>query len=287
MRGGEKRGFIKSENRGAVVLVLLILLFQIFIFSFSVFIEKNETIAMEITQIDCNSEKEVSYNEVYSQVKPDKLNKQSFPDSNQKLKKSSRSLFKFNPNTICKDSLVLLGLSEKQAQVYLNYRSKIKRFKSKDEIKQIYVISEQLFNSIESYIDDQSFVVELNSADSATLITLPGIGPYYAKKILDYRDRVGGFYCKEQLTEIYGIDSSRFNKFSNVVYADSLRIERKSINLLSKEDLERNPYLDRYTSSYIWSIICSKKITDLSLANFLESGIISRDIYKKLIYYFY
>ncbi len=284
MRGEEKRGFIKSENRGAVVLILLILLFQIIIFSFSIFINNNETIAMEVSQIDCNCENEVSNNESYSQSKANKL---IYPDSNPKLKKNSRSLFKFNPNTICKDSLVLLGLSEKQAQVYLNYRSKIKRFKSKDEIKQIYVISEQLFNSIEDYIDEQSFVVELNSADSTTLITLPGIGPYYAKKILDYRDRVGGFFCKEQLKEIYGIDSSRFNKFSNVVYADSLRIEKRSIDLLSKEDLERNPYLDRYTASYIWSIISSKKIADLSLANFLESGIISRDIYKKLIYYFY
>ncbi len=277
MRGGDKDRFIKSESRGAVVIVLLILLFQISIFLFSIIVEKRELVAEEYNHFDTISKK------AYNEITNDKLSS-LVTNHNSKINKK---LFKFNPNKIGKDSLILLGLSDKQAQVFINYRSKIKRFKSKEDIKKVYVISDKLYSSIESYIDITSFIVELNSVDSATLTTLPGIGPYYASKIIDYRDKIGGFFCAEQLLEIYGIDELRFSKFSKIVYADTLKIDKKRFDTITKEELERIPYLDRYTASHIWSIICSKKVVDLSLVNFLESGIISIEIYKKLIYYFH
>lgn len=56
----------------------------------------------------------------------------------------------------------------------------------------------------------QHMVLDLNTADSATLIRVPGIGPTFAHRIIDLRTRLGGFYTVYQLQEVYGIDSDRF-----------------------------------------------------------------------------
>src|SRR3569833_3197280 len=53
-------------------------------------------------------------------------------------------------------------------------------------------------------------VIELNSADSAKLTELKGIGPSFARRIINYRNRLGGFINKEQLKEVYGMDDDRY-----------------------------------------------------------------------------
>ena len=47
--------------------------------------------------------------------------------------------------------------------------------------------------------------MELNTADTATLKKIPGIGSYYARKIVAYREALGGFVSKSQVTEIDGL----------------------------------------------------------------------------------
>lgn len=56
----------------------------------------------------------------------------------------------------------------------------------------------------------QGTVVELNSADTTALKMVPGIGSVFAKRIIKYRDLLGGFYSVEQLGEVYGIDEERY-----------------------------------------------------------------------------
>jgi DNA uptake protein ComE-like DNA-binding protein len=86
-------------------------------------------------------------------------------------------------------------------------------------------------------------VIELNTADSAKLTGLRGIGPSFAMRIIRYRDRLGGFYRKEQVKEVFGLDSSTYAGMQAQVRVDASHVKRIPINSVAFEDLSRFPYL--------------------------------------------
>lgn len=149
--------------------------------------------------------------------------------------------FPFDPNTVTLEDLQRLGLSPRQAESIENYRSKGGRFRSKADFQKMYVVSDTLFARLEPYIEIPK--LELNSADSAALVNLRGIGPWYARKILDYRDRLGGFFDKSQLLEIDGIDAERYAGFADDVTVDTDRVRRLDLWHASDSVLARHPYL--------------------------------------------
>ena len=81
-------------------------------------------------------------------------------------------------------------------------------------------------------------VFELNSADSIDLVQLYNIGPTIARRILKYRSLLGGFFCKEQLLEVYGIDSSRFSDIAPYLTVNRSAIVPININTA---DINRLP----------------------------------------------
>ncbi|MBQ2149478.1 MAG: helix-hairpin-helix domain-containing protein, partial [Bacteroidales bacterium] len=149
--------------------------------------------------------------------------------------------FAFDPNTVSLADLQRLGLSERQAQSIENYREKGGRFRSKADFQKMYVVSDTLFARLEPYIEIAR--LELNAADSTALVSLRGIGPWYARKILDYRDRLGGFVAPEQLLEIEGIDAERYAGFADGITVDPSRIHRLDLWHASDTVLARHPYL--------------------------------------------
>ena len=149
--------------------------------------------------------------------------------------------FAFDPNTVSLADLQRLGLSERQAESIENYRSKGGRFRSKADFQKMYVVSDTLFARLEPYIEIPK--IELNAADSTALVSLRGIGPWYARKILEYRDRLGGFVAREQLLEIDGIDRERFDGFADDITVDPSRIRRLDLWHASDSLLSRHPYL--------------------------------------------
>ena len=149
--------------------------------------------------------------------------------------------FAFDPNTVSVADLQRLGLSERQAESIENYRSKGGRFRSKADFRKMYVVSDTLFARLEAYIVIPK--LELNTADSAALVALRGIGPYYARKILDYRERLGGFVDAAQLLEIEGIDADRFAGFSEDVTVDAKKIRKIDLWHASDTVLARHPYI--------------------------------------------
>jgi DNA uptake protein ComE-like DNA-binding protein len=86
-------------------------------------------------------------------------------------------------------------------------------------------------------------VIELNSADSAKLTGLRGIGPSFAMRIVRYRDRLGGFYRKEQLEEVFGLDSATYAGLQAQVKVDPLQVKKIHINKITFEGLSHFPYL--------------------------------------------
>jgi competence ComEA-like helix-hairpin-helix protein len=86
------------------------------------------------------------------------------------------------------------------------------------------------------------FTVEINSADTFDLQRLRGIGPSFAKRIIGYRKRLGGYTRKEQLLEVFGMDSSRYSSVlpNIVVMADS--VDRIDLNNVTFKELLKHPY---------------------------------------------
>ena len=149
--------------------------------------------------------------------------------------------FAFDPNTVSTDDLQRLGLSERQAASIENYRAKGGRFRSKADFQKMYVVSDTLFARLEPFIDIPK--LELNTADSTALVSLRGIGPYYACKILAYRERLGGFVDAAQLREIDGIDEERFAGLADQVCVDAKRVRRLDIWHETDSVLAAHPYI--------------------------------------------
>ena len=90
--------------------------------------------------------------------------------------------------------------------------------------------------------------VAVNQADTTLLQRVPGIGPYYARRIVSYRQRLGGYYRTEQLLEIEGFPESALSYFS---IADEAVVRKLNVNRLSLNELRQHPYVGYYRAKQI------------------------------------
>lgn len=176
--------------------------------------------------------------------------------------------FKFDPNSASSSELHRLGLSQKQIRVVKNYLAKGGRFYKTEDFKKIYSISEAQYTVLEPFIQiiqnkgfssreqklpedkdhvsklgNSTLIVELNTADSVMLDQLRGIGPAFASRIIRFRNRLGGFYRKEQLKEVYGMDSLRYSQIENQIVVNASSVNRLNLNKATFEELRHHPYL--------------------------------------------
>lgn len=86
-------------------------------------------------------------------------------------------------------------------------------------------------------------IVELNTADTVLLKKVPGIGSAFARRIVKYRQLLGGFYTIEQLGEVYGIDEERYARLKPWFSVDAGRIRPFPLNALVTDSTFRHPYL--------------------------------------------
>ena len=88
-------------------------------------------------------------------------------------------------------------------------------------------------------------IIDLNIADTTMLQQLPGIGGAYAKWIVDYREKLGGYCETEQLLEVHRMDTNRFNEIERFIRIDSNFIpKRLRINSDAFKALLKHPYLE-------------------------------------------
>jgi len=199
-----------------------------------------------------------------------------FTNPDKEIVKRKITPFQFDPNNLDLTGWKKLGFTEKQATGILKYREKGGRFRKKEDLKKLYVVNEEIYKLLEPFIGisetrgepDQKtetgdkpsyssnhntarYQVELNSADSAELVKVYGIGPATARRILRVREKLGGFVSPEQLKDVAGIDSTRYEMIKDGVFADSDVIRKIEINLLSVTELRQHPYIDYYVAKAI------------------------------------
>lgn len=89
----------------------------------------------------------------------------------------------------------------------------------------------------------QPVLIELNGADSATLVAIRGIGPLTAGRVIRYRDALGGFASVEQLQEIQGMTERNYLMIRQQIFVDSSKIQKIDINFALPLQLRDHPYL--------------------------------------------
>lgn len=147
--------------------------------------------------------------------------------------------FRFNPNTATVEELVRLGFSDKQAASIDNYRKKGGRFRRKEDFAKSFVVSDEIYRRLESFIDIP--LTDINRADSAAFDALPGIGPYFAAKMVEQRRRLCGYSNPEQLLDIYNFGEDRYSKLKDLVCCSPSR--PYPLWSLPADSLRLHPYI--------------------------------------------
>ena len=143
-----------------------------------------------------------------------------------------------------------VGFSDRQAEVLVQYRDMIGGIFNEEQLRRCYVVSDTMAMRLLPYIifsqEEEPVAegpLEINSADTTALISLYGIASLSARDIVEYRQRLGGFYSTEQISEVKSVTESNFEKILPQICCDSCKISKIDINFASPKLLEEHPYV--------------------------------------------
>ena len=187
-------------------------------------------------------------------------------------------LFPFDPNPADSTQLLRLGLQPWQVRNIYKYRAAGGVYRQPRDFARLYGLTLKQYRRLEPYIrikeedmpaeryfykyepieerDTMKYPIKLqaeerivlNRADTAQLRKVPGIGPYFARKIVEYRERLGGYYRVQQLLEIEDFPETAVDFF---IIPDDTQLRKLNINRLSLNELKRHPYLNFYQARAI------------------------------------
>ncbi len=183
--------------------------------------------------------------------------------------------FPFDPNTADSTQLLRLGLQSWQVQNIYKYRARGGVYRKKEDFARLYGLTVKDYRRLEPYIrissdyqpaaslikDEKPIKdslqyprkleadehIELNTDDTTQLIKVPGIGPYYARRILRYGKQLGGYVKVDQLDEIENFPSES-KKYFVISNPQPLQL---NLNKLSLQQLRRHPYINYYQAKTI------------------------------------
>ena len=151
----------------------------------------------------------------------------------------SYECFEFDPNTVSVEDLMRLGFTDKQAQSICNYRNKGGRFCRKEDFAKSYVVADSVYERLEPYINIPK--LDINLADSAAVDALPGIGPWFAAKMVSYRAELHGYSYPEQLMDIYRFDQEKYDGLKDLIEVSPP--QPYAIWTLPEDSLRKHPYI--------------------------------------------
>ena len=186
--------------------------------------------------------------------------------------------FRFDPNTVSLEDLQRLGFSEKQALSIDAYRQKGGRFRRPSDFARSYVVADSVYERLAPYIDIPR--IDINLADSTALLALPGIGPFFAGKIVQYRAQLGGYSCVEQLLEIWHFDEEKLAGMRDLISCTSP--EPFPLWTLPEAGLARHPHLSRSEAHSIVLYREHHRPEECTLDGLHAAGILSDEHYRRL-----
>jgi len=189
--------------------------------------------------------------------------------------------FRFDPNTVSLDDLCRLGFSMKQAESIDRYRQSGGIFRRKEDFRKSYVVSDSIYRRLEQYIDIP--LTDLNTADSAAFDALPGIGGWFASKMIAHRKALGGYSYKEQLMDIYRFDQEKYDGLSDLITVSEEHKTPYPLWSLPPDSLQFHPYISGYETARAIVLFRDNNPPDQWTVNALEdAGIITNEAAMKL-----
>ena len=185
--------------------------------------------------------------------------------------------FPFDPNTADSSQLIKLGLQSWQVRNIYKYRARGGVYRKKEDFARLYGLTVKDYHRLEPYIRissdyqpaatlvgdkangangtngvyprkiDSTQHVVLNTADTTTLRQVPGIGIYFAKEIVRYGQRLGGYVSVDQLDEIADFPQAS-KKYFVIQQANPKKL---NVNQLTLQQLRRHPYINYYQARAI------------------------------------
>ncbi|MDE5637695.1 MAG: helix-hairpin-helix domain-containing protein [Alistipes sp.] len=148
----------------------------------------------------------------------------------------------------------MLGFTVRQAEAYDAYVRRRDGIRSMEELRECYLLCD-LADTLAPFVsfaeraaaDPYLRPVELNTADSAALRSIDGIGERSVAAIMEYRRRLGGFVSAAQLAEIPQVTESNYEKILKQICCDSCEIRKIDINFAAPEELGAHPYIGART----------------------------------------
>jgi competence protein ComEA len=270
-------GFSRNEINGFYLLSVVIMLVLLTRLVFLYILQPVSTFQIKISQLPIESK---SQNDEKGSIE---ISDTFIENTNEDL----ILLEKFDPNEVSKQQLLNMGLDSSIADRWINYLSKGGRFRKTDDLSKLYGLPPNEFERLKQYIsipsqsrnevkkEKQNIIWEqkttsLNEADTTDLKTVRGIGSYFARQIVEYRERLGGYIAIEQLFEIYRMDTAKVDAI-----AEKFRVEKNPtirkirINQIDSEEFIKHPYVG-YTNGKIIMAYRDvhggfKELADLSL----------------------
>lgn len=190
------------------------------------------------------------------------------PDSNGKVASStapkSIALEPFDPNTVSAEVLEQMGVPAKTARNWAKLLASGARFRRAEDVRKIYGMTDEDYARIAPYIQmgeplaqaadaplpqaygnkDRNANIDINQATAEQWQQLPGIGPAFSKRIIAYREKLGGFHSVEQVAETYGLPDSVFQSIY-LQLRPSPVLRTIPINQVSIEELAAHPYVNK------------------------------------------
>jgi competence ComEA-like helix-hairpin-helix protein len=280
--------YVSKRNRRGVVALIVVAVIIVFLPRFAQLF--NSDVELDVSTEDVKA---------FEKTKKNFQNKKrNYYNNFEKKKRFSAPPNKFNPNEYSAQDWMNLGLSEKQVAVLLKFTKN--GIRSNEDLKRIFVISDELY----ALIKDSTFYperpkteyapkvieekkvqkLEINTASIEDLENLKGIGPFFAKQIIKYRDRLGGFASKEQILEVWKMTIDTYDKLIPQIEIDKSKIRKLKINEVTPEELKNHPYLNW---SQVNSIIKMRmqRTKFNAIDEIQESKLIDAETFEKLIPY--
>ena len=269
--------FTRKERLGVIVVILIVL--SVFLLPKALSHSSIKTVAVDTTWIASMKKLEQreaeNDNQNFKQYNDDNSTAYQYDRStNNNYSKSKGELFYFDPNTLPTEGWQRLGLRDKTIHTIQNYLSKGGHFKKPEDLQKIYGLFPNEYERIEPYIKIEAgaetngyknytdkfpvetqpaktyapryTVIDINSADTTALIALPGIGSKLSARIINFRDKLGGFYSIAQVGETFGLPDSTFQKIKQYLKLENTSIRKININTATIDELKAHPYI-RYT----------------------------------------
>lgn len=283
--------FTRAERNAALLMLITILLVLAIPYLFRPKADPPSDFSMLLAiAADTSHESEVS--EAYSDYE-----KKSF---------AKDKPFAFDPNTADESTLIKLGFKPWLAKRVLKFRQAGGRFKTGADLYKLYGADKALMDRLQPFVRitkaEQTYnkpyeraayqqrrareIIELNSADTTALIALPGIGSKLAKRIIAFREKLGGFYSTEQLKEVYGLKPEVIEQILPGIRLDVSRVHPLHINVLEKDALGAHPYIG-YKAAAVLVAYRTQHGAFSDADDLRKTLILSEENLMKLKYYIY